>query len=206
MNDRYHQQPTQSEPIPIHDLSYSWSRINCSHILYLLFLSLLSSLCFGEVPTPLSQINTSSLTINSTTPHPSHLHPSHSIHPCGDDIFEPNNQRHQARNISTMLRTGREISAMICRSDQDWYSFWLNRGQLVEIILQKEDSTSPPTLQVFAPRHRKPSGILRRKRTAHVLKVYAKRSGRYRIKVEGRGKKHERERYRFTFHPLIDSQ
>ena len=104
---------------------------------------------------------------------------------CGHDYFEPNNQRAKAKNISTQFKHNRVIEAHVCQYDIDWFSFWLDKGQLVEVTLHSTQARLMPAIHVFAPRKRKPSGILRRNKHEQKLKIYAKRSGRYRLKVAG---------------------
>jgi hypothetical protein len=113
---------------------------------------------------------------------------SKSNHPlvssCGDDLFEPNNIRSRARNLSVELKHEREISAKVCQGDQDWYTVWLNRGDLVEFVVTSTIEP-PPKVMVYAPRKRKPSGIIRRvSPSVRHLRVYAKTSGRYRLHIK----------------------
>ena len=105
--------------------------------------------------------------------------------PCGEDLYEPNNLRSRARNLSFELKNTREITAHLCRQDQDWYTVWLNQGELVEFhVIASLDV--PPQIKVFAPRKRKPKGIARRLSPDHrQLRIYANRSGRYRILISG---------------------
>ena len=102
---------------------------------------------------------------------------------CGEDHFEPNDYRSRARNLSSELKHTREISARVCAGDQDWYTVWINRGELVEFVISAP-LEAPPLLKVYAPRKRKPSGILRTSAPSmRRLRLYAKKSGRYRIQV-----------------------
>ena len=104
---------------------------------------------------------------------------------CGRDSYEPNDRRYKARNISNELNTMREVSANLCTHDRDWYTVWLNHGELVELYVTASLET-PPSLKVFAPRRRKPSGITRlMSPSQRRVKVYAKKAGRYRILVSG---------------------
>lgn len=105
--------------------------------------------------------------------------------PCGHDLYEPNNIRSRARNLSQELQGAREVEAHLCRGDQDWYIVWLNRGEIAEFnVVTPLDQ--PPRLKVFAPRRRKPGGISRRLTPGHrQVRVYAKQSGRYRFLLEG---------------------
>ena len=105
--------------------------------------------------------------------------------PCGADQYEPNNTRSRARNLSYDLKDTREITAHLCQKDQDWYTVWLNQGELVEfhVITPLE---VPPLIKVFAPRKRKPKGIARRLSPDHrQVRIYANRSGRYRVLING---------------------
>lgn len=103
---------------------------------------------------------------------------------CGQDLFEPNDLRSRARNLSKELRNNREITAKICRDDNDWYTVWLNRGDLVEFTISSAIDKSP-RLSIYAPRKRKASGVMHRvSPSVRTLKVYAKKSGRYRLHVE----------------------
>jgi len=104
---------------------------------------------------------------------------------CATDLFEPNNHRQRARNLTSEFQLGREVGAIACHTDEDWYSFWLNRGQLIELTLHNEGLERLPPVHIYPPRHRKPSGILKRTRRGQTLKVYAKKSGRYRLRVRG---------------------
>lgn len=106
---------------------------------------------------------------------------------CGGDSFEPNDARAKARNISTELLGEREVEAQSCTGDEDWYTIWLTRGQLVELRLEGVEVGRWPAMDLYAPRKRTPQGVRRRGRGVQTLKVYAKRSGRYRLKVRGRG-------------------
>lgn len=104
---------------------------------------------------------------------------------CGGDLYEPNDRRYKARNISNELNARREVSAQLCAQDRDWYTVWLNRGELVELHVTTS-LERPPHIKVFAPRKRKPSGIMRRVSPSHRrVRVYAKSSGRYRVLVSG---------------------
>lgn len=103
---------------------------------------------------------------------------------CGRDSFEPNDQRSRARNLSQELNADREINAHICADDQDWYTVWLNRGELVEFIISSAIDKAPK-LSVYAPRKRKASGIHHRVSPGtSKLRLYAKQSGRYRLHVK----------------------
>ena len=105
---------------------------------------------------------------------------------CGQDQFEPNNRRGRSKNLSIALRDDREVMAMTCGTDEDWYTVWLNRGELVEIHMTTQLDPLP-YLRIFGPRKRKPSGIMRKVSPSHTkVKLYAKRSGRYRIFIKGR--------------------
>jgi hypothetical protein len=77
---------------------------------------------------------------------------------------------------------------------------WLNRGQLVELRVSSEEAHRWPPMRIFAPRKRKPQGVHHRGRGAQSLKVYARRSGRYRLRVRGRG--NERARYHLSMREL----
>ena len=104
---------------------------------------------------------------------------------CGVDLYEPNNRRYKARNISNELNARREVNAQLCAQDRDWYTVWLNRGELVELHVTTSLEL-PPHIRVFAPRKRKPSGITRRVSPSHRrVRVYAKSSGHYRVLVSG---------------------
>jgi len=119
---------------------------------------------------------------------------------CGRDAFEPNDARARARNISTELLGAREVEASSCRGDEDWYTIWLTRGQLVELRLEGSEVGRWPQMDIYAPRKRTPQGVRRRGEGLQTLKVYAKRSGRYRLKVRGRGD--EPTRYRLQLRQL----
>lgn len=106
---------------------------------------------------------------------------------CGNDHFEPNDARSKARNISTELLGERQIEANSCRGDEDWYTIWLTQGQLIELRLEGTAVDRWPGISLYAPRKRKPQGIRHRGKGVQTLKVYAKHSGRYRLKVRGRG-------------------
>lgn len=117
---------------------------------------------------------------------------------CGMDLFEPNNRRARSKNVSTVLRKDREITAHICGEDEDWYTVWLNRGERVEFHLYSELS-DPPRLSVFAPRKRRSAGRVRKLSPAHqLLRVHARRSGRYRIWI--RSGREARSQYRLALH------
>jgi len=117
---------------------------------------------------------------------------------CGADQYEPNNLRARARNLSFELKNAREITAHLCRQDQDWYTVWLNQGELVEFHVVTPLET-PPQIKVFAPRKRKPKGIARRLSPDHrQLRIYAQRSGRYRILISGG--QDARTRYQLYLH------
>ena len=117
---------------------------------------------------------------------------------CGHDSFEPNNHRARARNLSAELKNTREVNAKVCAGDQDWFTIWLNRGELVEFVISSPLETAP-LISVFAPRKRKESGILRTSApSARRLRVYAKTSGRYRLHV--RPKRDASARYTLTLH------
>ncbi len=116
---------------------------------------------------------------------------------CGQDRFEPNNYRSRARNLSTELKHDREITAIICDQDHDWYTVWLNKGELVEFTISSALDESP-SLSVYAPRKRKAGGILHRvSPSIKKLKVYAKKSGRYRLHVKASRK--SRSRYTLSY-------
>lgn len=117
---------------------------------------------------------------------------------CGQDLFEPNNLRSRARNLSKELKNNREITASICQGDHDWYTVWLNRGDLVEFTISSAIDKSPK-LSVYAPRKRKTSGIIHRiSPSMKSLKLYAKKSGRYRLHV---APSHEaRSAYTLSYH------
>lgn len=112
------------------------------------------------------------------------IHPSYAEHSlCGSDHFEPNNSRSKARNVSIELKNEREVNGRVCLGDHDWYTVWLNRGDLVEFTVNSA-LERPPQISIYAPRKRKPSGI---KRTVNPntrkVSVYAKSSGRYRVHI-----------------------
>ena len=107
--------------------------------------------------------------------------------PCGQDTFEPNDVRGRARNISPSLLGEREVEASSCRGDEDWYTIWLTRGQLVELRLEGDEVGRWPGINIYAPRKRRPQGVRHRGHGVQTLKVYAQRSGRYRLNVRGRG-------------------
>lgn len=120
--------------------------------------------------------------------------------PCGHDAYEPNNLRAKARNLSQELKDTREVSANLCKNDKDWYTVWLNRGELAEFNVITSLET-PPQIKIFAPRKRKPRGISRRITPAHrQVRVYAKQSGRYRILLEKGGE--ARTRYQLYLRRL----
>lgn len=121
--------------------------------------------------------------------------------PCGQDHFEPNDVRGRARNISPSLFGEREVEATSCRGDEDWYTIWLTRGQLVELRLEGDEVGRWPGMDIYAPRKRKPQGVRRRGHGVQTLKIYAQRSGRYRLKVRGRGE--QPARYRLQLRQLI---
>ena len=105
---------------------------------------------------------------------------------CGYDLYEPNNRRSRARNLSAELKGDREISARVCAGDQDWYTVWINRGEMVEFVISSPLEIAP-YISIFAPRKRKASGILRTSApSSRRLRVYAKQSGRYRLHVRPR--------------------
>ena len=113
----------------------------------------------------------------------SRVNPSNTSSTCGIDRFEPNNSRARARNLSTELKDNREISAKLCQEDRDWYTVWLNRGELVEFQVYSPLDT-PPKMKIFAPRKRKPSGVLKTlSPSSRALRIYAKKSGRYRLQL-----------------------
>ena len=117
-------------------------------------------------------------------------------HSCGADAYEPNNRRSRARNLSYELKHDREITAHLCRRDPDWYTVWLNQGELVEFHVTTP-LERPPQIKVFAPRKRKPKGIARRLSPEHrQVRVYAQRSGRYRVLISG--KYAERTQYQLS--------
>ena len=102
---------------------------------------------------------------------------------CGQDRFEPNNLRSRARNLTAELKNSREVTAKLCGEDKDWYTVWLNRGELVEFEVYSA-LDEPPFINVYAPRKRKLSGIIKKlSPSSRILKLYAKKSGRYRIKL-----------------------
>ena len=74
---------------------------------------------------------------------------------CGLDRFEPNNLRSKARNVSIELKHAREVNAKVCLGDDDWYTVWLNRGDLVDFIVNTP-LAKPPQIAVYPPRKRKP--------------------------------------------------
>ena len=117
---------------------------------------------------------------------------------CGQDLFEPNDLRSRARNLSKELKNNREITASICQGDHDWYTVWLNRGDLVEFKISSAIDKSPK-LSVYAPRKRKASGIIHKiSPSMRSLKLYAKKSGRYRLHV---APSHEaRSAYTLSYH------
>lgn len=122
------------------------------------------------------------LLLGSSVVHSKPNHPQ--VSSCGDDLFEPNNIRSRARNLSAELKHEREVSAKVCQGDQDWYTVWLNRGDLVEFVVTST-LEPPPKVTVYAPRKRKPSGIVRRvSPSVRHLRVYAKTSGRYRLHIK----------------------
>ena len=126
--------------------------------------------------------------------------PERPLEACGADGFEPNNARAKARNVSAALLAERELEGAACRGDEDWFLVWLNRGQLVEVTIAGEGVERWPPLSAFAPRKRTSQGSLRRARGSQRLKVYARQSGRYRLKVRGRGE--ERARYHLSLREL----
>ena len=102
---------------------------------------------------------------------------------CGTDQFEPNNLRSKARNVSIELKHEREVNARVCQGDHDWYTVWLNRGDLVEFIVNTP-LERPPQISVYPPRKRKPSGIRRTvNQGTRKVRLYAKYSGRYRVHI-----------------------
>ncbi len=126
--------------------------------------------------------------------------PERPLEACGADGFEPNDARAKARNVSAALLAERELEGAACRGDEDWFLVWLNRGQLVEVTIAGEGVERWPPLSAFAPRKRTSQGSLRRARGSQRLKVYARQSGRYRLKVRGRGE--ERARYHLSLREL----
>ena len=120
--------------------------------------------------------------------------------PCGVDTFEPNDHRPRARNVSAALLAERELEGAACGVDEDWFWVWLNRGQLVELTLSGEGVEGWPPLSAFAPRKRTAQGGVRRATGSQRIKVYARKSGRYRVKVRGRGE--ERGRYHLSLREL----
>ena len=137
----------------------------------------------------ISTLHTLTLLILSASPAAAErvrtTHKTHSEMRCGGDLYEPNDRRYKARNISSELIARREVSAQLCAQDRDWYTVWLNQGELVELHVTTS-LERPPHIKVFAPRKRKPSGITRRISPSHRrVRVYAKSSGRYRVLVSG---------------------
>ena len=117
---------------------------------------------------------------------------------CGRDHFEPNDYRSRARNITTELKNHREVSAKLCGHDQDWFTVWLNRGELVEFEVYSA-LEEPPLMQVYAPRKRKASGIMKQPTpSSRLLKLYVKQSGRYRLKISPKRK--AQSRYTLSLH------
>ena len=118
--------------------------------------------------------------------------------PCGQDSFEPNDRRSRARNLSAELKNTREISGKVCAGDHDWYTVWINRGELVEFIISSPLETAP-NLSVFAPRRRKSSGVIRTSApSTRRVRVYAKQSGRYRLHISP--KREATARYTLSLH------
>lgn len=110
-----------------------------------------------------------------------------SIKRCGQDRFEPNNIRGRARNISPSMYKAQEVEARSCSGDEDWYTIWLDRGQQVELRLEGDEVGRWPGLSVFAPLQRSSLGLRERSQNVQSIKVRAHLSGRYRVKVRGRG-------------------
>ena len=50
---------------------------------------------------------------------------------CGEDAFEPNNREDQAATISSLPAS---IEAVLCGDDKDWFSFEVNRGDIIDIL------------------------------------------------------------------------
>jgi hypothetical protein len=151
-----------------------------------MFFIWLNQISYAQKTSPLTQ---TSDVLNLKTDHSLLVHVQH----CGQDLFEPNNVRRDAKNISMHFKQGRDVEAHMCRHDVDWFSFWLSQGQLIEITLDSTHESIMPSMSIFAPRKRKASGIVRRRKYQKSLKVYAKRSGRYRLKVSSH--KNFTERY-----------
>ena len=125
-----------------------------------------------------------------------HSHAKSSL--CGVDQFEPNNLRSRARNISVELKSERELSARVCQGDDDWYTVWLNRGDLVEFIVNSPLET-PPEMNIYAPRKRKAGGIRHTVNpSTRKVRLYAKHSGRYRVHI--RALKETVSRYSLSLH------
>lgn len=162
-----------------------------SHARHLSLVALLSLIC--PIPTCSSRPSFASPSASELRVEPLQTR-------CGRDSFEPNNARAKARNISTELLGQREVEAQTCYGDEDWYTIWLTRGQLVELRLEGAEVGRWPAMDIYAPRKRTPQGVRRRGRGVQTLKVYAKHSGRYRLKVRGRGD--SPTRYRLQLRPL----
>lgn len=115
------------------------------------------------------------------------LYPSllYAIPPCGSDLYEPNNQRHQAKHISK-LHHNRSVHGILCEHDVDWFSVWLNRGQRVEFHLESTDLNDIESFSVFAPRKRTPIGLKTQHSLYQSLHFQVKESGRYRLKLKGK--------------------
>jgi len=120
--------------------------------------------------------------------------------PCGADPFEPNDARGRARDVGAPLRAARELEGASCGADEDWFLLWLEQGQHVELTLAGDGVERWPPLSAFAPRKRAAQGGVRRALGAQRVKLYARQSGRYRLRVRGRGE--ERGRYHLSLREL----
>ena len=101
---------------------------------------------------------------------------------CGLDQFEPNNQRHQAKHLISLTRH-KSIHALLCPTDIDWFSIWLNRGQWVEVQLESASLKTLDTFMIFAPHQRKSMGISKDHSLYKSIRIQVRTSGRYRLKV-----------------------
>lgn len=101
---------------------------------------------------------------------------------CGQDAFEPNDRRTDAKPL-----VARTADAIVCAHDTDWFYFEAVKGETYRVALFYDRGQVPERPTVFAPRRHVAVG------TGYVgqgelgVSFLARRSGRHRIRIEHRG-------------------
>ncbi len=138
--------------------------------------------------------NTTKKTIKNTTKNTEGVVEQELDINCGLDDFEDNQTRSRSKNIDLSDREIQEIqlNAKICPFDFDWFSLYVEQGEIIQIQLisnQTSNQTSNQIsndlefkkLEIFAPRSRKP---MKNKGKKQEIQFFAHKPGRYKFLIQ----------------------